>query len=574
MHVTRVAGLAAANVLPLNVQVTCQRFSLPNMPLVADQVASPLPSRTVASSAGVSLSLPLMLSALLAVALWLRIWQLGNLPGINADEAWYGVQVNRFLAGEAFTWRTPTGNPINPFFLGPLVLLHALFEPSFVLLRSVALASGLLAIGVNYLLCRRAFDRHTAIASTCLLALLPINIAYSRFAWDASQSLLFTLPVLYCSLTWFQSPHRSALPWAACVALAAAIVVHPTNIFVAPLIAVPVLLTYRESLLHLLRGTRAPAQLAWLAGILLVSLLATYLAWALLAAAIQRVHGPAELAPFAFNYLKLLSGATIYEFIAGTNHASGLLAYLPAACNVAFALLVIAAACGWYQRLSSGAAESDVCLLWSVAAVVTGFVVVAGAHAIAPHFERYGICLVGPGCLVIARGLAWWVEPARRYARLTTWLLAVTTWLLPLSFWLGYFVCLEQTGGLSHAAFRTARLDPKQAAVDWIVEHRDPHEPAQVIVSQWWLYWPLEYLAAGRGNLTVHDSSGRIDPLATPRPPARQAWYVEFADTEPEHRVIELISARGEQLERRVVLDFGQRPVISVLRGLDSAEAK
>ena len=34
---------------------------------------------------------------------------LGRLPGVNGDEAWYGVQVLRLLSGEAVDWRTPTG---------------------------------------------------------------------------------------------------------------------------------------------------------------------------------------------------------------------------------------------------------------------------------------------------------------------------------------------------------------------------------------------------------------------------------------------------------------------------------
>ena len=91
---------------------------------------------------------------------------------------------------------TPTGNLANPFFFGPLVLLQACCRPSIAVLRTVSLASGLLASGQLAALAR-VFDRRTAWVSTLALAVLPINIAYSRIAWDASQSLLATLPVLY-----------------------------------------------------------------------------------------------------------------------------------------------------------------------------------------------------------------------------------------------------------------------------------------------------------------------------------------------------------------------------------------
>ena len=56
--------------------------------------------------------------AILTFAVWLRCWRLGTIPGINGDEAWYGVQAQSVLHGESIAWRTPTGNPLNPFFMG------------------------------------------------------------------------------------------------------------------------------------------------------------------------------------------------------------------------------------------------------------------------------------------------------------------------------------------------------------------------------------------------------------------------------------------------------------------------
>ena len=126
------------------------------------------------------------------------------------------------------------------------MVLHAIWQPSIVLLRVVPLASGLAALALNYWLCRRAFDRRTATLSTCILAVLPIDIAYSRFAWDASQSLLFTLPVLYLPLIECRRHSaRARLSIGAVGALAAAILVHPTNVFDLPLIVLPPLVVRR-----------------------------------------------------------------------------------------------------------------------------------------------------------------------------------------------------------------------------------------------------------------------------------------------------------------------------------------
>ena len=97
---------------------------------------------------------------------------------------------------------------LNPLMFIPLVLLHACFKPSVCLLRIVPLLSGLAALAVNWALCRRIFGRATAVISTLILALLPIDIAYSRFVWDASQSLLATLPVWLFSLAAVRFPPR------------------------------------------------------------------------------------------------------------------------------------------------------------------------------------------------------------------------------------------------------------------------------------------------------------------------------------------------------------------------------
>ena len=223
----------------------------------------------------------LLIAALVLAAIWLRLHLLGNVPGCNGDEAWYGVGAWQATHGGPLDWRTPTGNPINGFFFLPMAALHAWLPPSITLLRSVAVASGLAALAVNWLLCRWVFDRRTAAISTTILAILPINIAYSRFAWDASQSLAATLPVLYFSLAAVRrhegdrsmfsanrflakcvfSPKNGPVPglcssparrgrWiaAAVVAQLAAVWVHPTNIFAGAAIVAAVAAGRRTSL--------------------------------------------------------------------------------------------------------------------------------------------------------------------------------------------------------------------------------------------------------------------------------------------------------------------------------------
>ena len=189
----------------------------------------------------------LNLVGLLLVAVWLRCRALGNMPGLSGDEAWYGAHAWDLLHHGDWPRHTPTGNLINPFFFGPLLLLQACCPPSIVVLRAVAAASGLLALVVNWLLCRWVFDRRTAILSTVALAVLPINIIYSRLGWDASQSLVATLPVLYFSLAAVRFPARQDRYTAiAVLALLAAVWVHPTNIFCGAAIVVALGVRWRQ----------------------------------------------------------------------------------------------------------------------------------------------------------------------------------------------------------------------------------------------------------------------------------------------------------------------------------------
>src|SRR4051812_17499537 len=56
----------------------------------------------------------------LIASVWYRSVDLGNVPGINGDEAWYGVQMESMLAGAPVRWLTPSRLPLNPIHVVPL----------------------------------------------------------------------------------------------------------------------------------------------------------------------------------------------------------------------------------------------------------------------------------------------------------------------------------------------------------------------------------------------------------------------------------------------------------------------
>ena len=130
------------------------------------------------------------------------------------------------------SWRTPTGNPANPFFLGPLAALHLFLRPARRCCAGRRWPAGwphsqsISGFAAGCSAGEPRGSRH------CCLAVLPLNIAYCRFAWDASQSLLATLLVAYLAArtgAGGRSAAASLVP--PLLAFGAAIWVHPTNVF-------------------------------------------------------------------------------------------------------------------------------------------------------------------------------------------------------------------------------------------------------------------------------------------------------------------------------------------------------
>lgn len=504
------------------------------------------------------------------MALWLRTYHLANIPGINGDEAWSGVQALRLMRGEPIDWWTPHGNPINGFFVLPLVALHALAPPSIVLLRLVSLASGVLALAVNYLLCRRAFDARTAVVSTVLLALLPMDIAYSRFAWDASQSLLVTLLVMYLPLIHYHTRRgRAWFPTAAMIALAAAIWVHPTNVFAAPLLVVPVAYSSRRQIATTLETTVVASKTWTLAALIATSVAVVYGTWNWLPRALGNLHGFAELPRFAENYLRLFSGTTIYEFISGaglSGPTEGWFDYLPLACDMLFGCVAIVALMGMVQRLTCRPTAGDVSLVLGWFLMLLGFFLVAGPGAITPHSERYGACLLAPGALVMARGLAWWIDAHQPRRKMLVAALSVAAWLLPVSFYFGYFAFIERTGGRSHMTFRTAAVEPKLQALHAILERRQGTEMTRIVCREWWNYWPLEYLARGQDNVQVLTWDQWQDAARSPdTPQVENTWFVEFAGTPSEVEVLGQLERAGLKVRSQAIYDYAHNKLLSII---------
>lgn len=457
-------------------------------------------------------ALPLTALAVIGVAVAFRMWRLGNIPGINGDEAWYGVQAVKMSRGVFDTFRTPSGLPLNPFYIGPLTVLHFVFEPSFTLLRSVAVASGVLALVVNFFFCRRVLGRTTAWFSTMILATLPINIAYSRFGWDQSQGLLFTLPVIYCSL----AASRGRSGWwkwllAGTLAQIAAMIVHPTNVFVAPFLLVATVIAKSAKPPHGERG-HGP----WRVFPFLLLVLA---AGAIVGAVLR---GQQETAQFFVNVERLFTGVTVYRYITGSFREIDIIPRTFDAFDMVGSLIFIAMFGLLARFVWKRGRRAELCLLTGSLSSVIGMFLIVQAEQIGPHFERYAICLIAPLSLLISRAVAVRFQSS---SQPRVWLLAFSAacGILLTTFASNYFVHFLRTGGRSHAAFRTGEFEPKEAVVRYRVDKNFwfvhapsgystawpewKHADYWIVCDGWWTYWPIAYLAERYDNIHVVSSN-------------------------------------------------------------------
>ena len=521
------------------------------------------------------------LVALLLAALWLRCCSLENIPGTNGDEAWYGVKALRLLWGQEFRLQTPTRNPLNPLFYGPIVLLHTCFSPSIRLLRSVALFSGLAALAINWLLCRRVFDRRTATISTVGMALLPINIAYSRFAWDTSQTLLVTLAVLYLSLAAVRFRRHSGR-WiaAAIVVEIAAVLVHPTNIISGSAIFVALVIRLRRRDLKpaalIRRINRRAVGCALLIAIAL-------LLWVVNVtktrgpsrvgkrfSSLEELFHPEGVPGFAVLYPRLFSGGTVYRYIPGS-HAwlewpnregtDGLGADV-----VLFWFMLPAAVLFVLRPHPKGRIRwEDRALVATWALTVAGFWLLAGPRAMVPGIERSSLCLLAPTAILASRGVSLCYGMSPRWLRVVLACSTLLGWVAVADFHQQYFDVFKRTGGRSEQTFRTAAVEPKQAALQIVLQHRKPGT-TWIVAAQWWNYWPVKYSAMVEDDVrVVNPNEARKEAGFDLALSEGRVWCVEFCDSKDLRQARAMFE--GLNVRQWQVDDYGGRPVLCVLQG-------
>lgn len=461
-----------------------------------------------------------VIGAILAVAVVFRFLWLETIPGLNGDEAWLGWKAARAANGVPLDWRTNSGNFTNPFFLLPLVLVHHLFEPSAWVVRCVAAVSGLLALLANFFMCRRVFDIRVAWASTLLLAVMPMAIAYSRFGWEPSQIPLFSVFIIYSAIA-LADPRRTVIPWimVAGVSVFCGFLVHPTMAYLG-------LFPVFGFVSRWVRPEESPWRFTALIMIGGLSALLLGVAMYLKAPAwIQpeitgRFEGWAwlrDMPGFLVAWLRNFNGINIFEYLPGSWPGAEKILNLESewpvfkldiAVWLAFLMAMVLMIQGVkYARFNGkfdhGLARKVLVLLAGFLLATLLFGVMNGTAKVAVWFDRYGLWALVPGCLILALGFTMAVRlvPNLAFVFEVAGLLSCAV-LLGL-YWYFYFAFFLETGG--EAPWRGTRVAERQEAKsasealkNWRTSIKESGKPV-LMSADWFAYWPLAYYMQ-RGN--------------------------------------------------------------------------
>jgi len=144
--------------------------------------------------------------------------KLNDIPGLNADEAWFGLRARAIAAGD----RPLCGLNFYTGALYPYVLALFLetFGYSVGVMRLLSAVAGLASLGLYWLVLRRLFGRVTAACAALLLASSPWFIMQGRVATEHfALNPLLALAAVYSMLRAYDARGRTRLIWAGIAAV-------------------------------------------------------------------------------------------------------------------------------------------------------------------------------------------------------------------------------------------------------------------------------------------------------------------------------------------------------------------
>lgn len=199
--------------------------------------------------------------AILALAAVLRLWNLGNYPALNADEAALGYNAYSLIETGMDEHRNSwpihfqSFNDYKPGFYVyltiPFVYLFGLAEWA---VRLPGAISGVITVFLVYLLVKKIAKsaggkyQLAAVAASLILAISPWHIHFSRGAWEVTVATLFVVLATYLFLVALQRPRYYFL---SLLFFVLSLYTYHSARVIAPLLGLGLVVLYRnEVLLH------------------------------------------------------------------------------------------------------------------------------------------------------------------------------------------------------------------------------------------------------------------------------------------------------------------------------------
>jgi len=445
---------------------------------------------------------------LFAYALWLRTTSLEALPEVNGDEVWHAIQLTRFLRGEPYSLLTASRLPLSPVHLSFELPFLLIFPPTLWVVRLPALISELLAILLTYRLGSRMLGPRTALIASGFLAVMPIAIIFSRISYECSHNPLYGILILYLA-------YRLKV-WGVSLMLLASYFVHPTNIFLFPLLVTVVCARSYQQAVEAgvaLDRRRLAARLGGMtAALLCVGGLA------MLSPDTKRLSQAFDTGLWGRHHLLEFFGN--YELLLLGQHAHRSLA-----ASVAFWS-------GFVGLIVLGTRKLVARRQWDRVALVVGLILSAGAifvmggsNMIGPSLSRYGFYLVLPTCLAFASLIDALLVPreeaAPRYQRLrwaqyasvlsVGWVVILGVDLTQMSKW-SFMAADVRNDKESPWTFNSDARPPLRQLYSLMLRDQSARPSpfpglrddfngtkldgkTRVVADGWWEYGPLEWLA-------------------------------------------------------------------------------
>ena len=481
------------------------------------------------------------------IGILLRMLFLTHIPGLNADEAWYGNFVLDLHRGAVESFSTPSGGSIfNPYFRLPLYLLHSYFEPSILILRLPAAISGVLLMLFSYVLMKRSFNREIARLILIFTAFIPVNIMYSRIGWDASQIALFSLLIIFFSLC--------GRPVWTSFFLSTSLLIHPTCIFLLPI----ALLCNIAAVLENKDVVKINHFLLIILAIIIIPLTTLYIINDIVYATLD--HNSADIYKRLFDfsylmqcwqaYIHFLTGTTSYSYFVGfeNNYISNLLFLILSG------LIIFLYTYGLIRYIKNQN-YIKLALLLGVFFSILIFSFIMGDIGYKKGYERYALFIVMPSIISFVVILNDLFLKKIYYSHIIMTIL-ICFFLYEIS--VNYYIKLFESGGYSEMTYRTNYRDPKREVFDLIKRDAVDKKNIDIYVSSWWNSEPLKYFFYNDESVNVllkfnaiRSSDPEIDSTS---------YIVTFPNDEMdqfvENRLLNVI------IKKWKISDYGGKPVI------------